>query len=386
MIARVGDVGDHASHLAGVEVPAAHLDDRAEAAVERAPARGLDHVHRIAEERVALQHARGPSRDGERLVEPMRGRACVVVDDATVGGAPCEPGDAGKRVAIGRARPSHGSALGEPALPMLSPASSARSSSRNVASPSPRTTKSTPSAPVQASVARLGSYPPATRCAPGHQARSRRMSLSAVRRWNVMQDRPMTSGRCSRTSRSTVPRTLPGTSTRSAIATCDGHRCCRPATRGRRSACTCRSWACARTRPASRGAARSSVRLAETAQLSTERGLAYTSQHDAGRPLGWSGCRACRVARSSVPDGHDRGARALTWDHEDQRCVASVWVTAWRRVRRPGVGQRAAPSESWHRRRSIARHWSRATASSCARRTSARRCRSGMDRSHSRPT
>jgi len=37
------------------------------------------------------------------------------------------------------------------------PASIARSSSRNVASPSPRTTKSTPSAPVQASVARLGS-------------------------------------------------------------------------------------------------------------------------------------------------------------------------------------------------------------------------------------
>ena len=109
VIARVGDVGDHASHLAGVEVPAAHLDDRAEAAVERAPARGLDHVHRIAEERVPLQHARGPSRDGERLVEPMRGRACVVVDDGAVGGPPGEPGDCGKRVAIGGApaEPAH---------------------------------------------------------------------------------------------------------------------------------------------------------------------------------------------------------------------------------------------------------------------------------------
>src|SRR5580704_10272684 len=41
---------------AGVEVASAHFDNRAEAAVEGAPARGLDHVDLPAEERVAAKH------------------------------------------------------------------------------------------------------------------------------------------------------------------------------------------------------------------------------------------------------------------------------------------------------------------------------------------
>ena len=47
------------SNRYGVEVPAAHLDDRAEAAVVGAAARRLDDVDRPAEQRVAGQHARG---------------------------------------------------------------------------------------------------------------------------------------------------------------------------------------------------------------------------------------------------------------------------------------------------------------------------------------
>ena len=52
------DVGHDAVDAVRMEVPAAHLDDRAEAAVERAAARRLDDVDLPAEERVAAQHAR----------------------------------------------------------------------------------------------------------------------------------------------------------------------------------------------------------------------------------------------------------------------------------------------------------------------------------------
>ena len=55
--ARVGDVGDHARRSEAVEVAPAHLDDRAEAAVEGAAARGLDDVDLAAEQRVAGEHA-----------------------------------------------------------------------------------------------------------------------------------------------------------------------------------------------------------------------------------------------------------------------------------------------------------------------------------------
>ena len=51
---RVGDVGEHALDRIRMKVAAAHLDDRAEAAVERAAARGFDDVDRPAEQRVAV--------------------------------------------------------------------------------------------------------------------------------------------------------------------------------------------------------------------------------------------------------------------------------------------------------------------------------------------
>jgi len=66
--AGVGDVGDDAWNREAVEVPPAHLDDRAEAAVERAAARRLDDVHLAAEHRVAGEHARIPLRRRDRAV------------------------------------------------------------------------------------------------------------------------------------------------------------------------------------------------------------------------------------------------------------------------------------------------------------------------------
>src|SRR5262249_34999606 len=64
VIARVADVGQDAVESEGVKVPPAHLDDRAEAAIERATARGLDDIDLLAEELVAPENAgialRGP--------------------------------------------------------------------------------------------------------------------------------------------------------------------------------------------------------------------------------------------------------------------------------------------------------------------------------------
>ena len=56
------------SNRVRVEVPAAHLDDRAEAAVEGAAARRLDDVDRPAEQRVAAEHARAAVGQPQRAV------------------------------------------------------------------------------------------------------------------------------------------------------------------------------------------------------------------------------------------------------------------------------------------------------------------------------
>ena len=67
VVARVADVGQHAVHGVRVEVAAAHLDDRAEAAVERAAARRFDDVDLASEERVALEHARAAVGQANRV-------------------------------------------------------------------------------------------------------------------------------------------------------------------------------------------------------------------------------------------------------------------------------------------------------------------------------
>src|SRR5207248_2289694 len=56
VLVSVAYVGDHAVKRVGVKIPPAHFDDRTEAAIVGAPARGLDHVYRPAKYGVALQH------------------------------------------------------------------------------------------------------------------------------------------------------------------------------------------------------------------------------------------------------------------------------------------------------------------------------------------
>ena len=68
-----------------MEVPAAHLDDRAEAAIERAPPRSLDDVDLLAEEGIALQHPRPPVRQAERVRGEAENRPGRVAHDAPVG-------------------------------------------------------------------------------------------------------------------------------------------------------------------------------------------------------------------------------------------------------------------------------------------------------------
>ena len=81
---RVGDVGQHAVDRIRMEVAAAHLDDRAEAAVEGAPARGLDDVHRPAEQRVAVRHARRRFGQRQRFSREPGHRAIGVVHQHAV--------------------------------------------------------------------------------------------------------------------------------------------------------------------------------------------------------------------------------------------------------------------------------------------------------------
>ena len=70
----IGDVRHHALDRPRVKVAAAHLDDRAEAAVVRAAARGLDDVHGPAEQRVSRRAARAARRGGRTRRQVATGR------------------------------------------------------------------------------------------------------------------------------------------------------------------------------------------------------------------------------------------------------------------------------------------------------------------------
>ena len=120
---RVADVGEDALDRIGVEVAPAHLDDRAEAAVERAAARGLHDVDLASEQRVAAEHAGRAVRRPDRRRRSDWPTGAIGVVEELVAVAERQAGD------LRRAR---------------SPRSMARTSSRNVTSPSPRTMKSTP--------------------------------------------------------------------------------------------------------------------------------------------------------------------------------------------------------------------------------------------------
>ena len=92
----VGDVGQDAIDAVDMKVPAAHLDDRAEAAVVGATARGLDDVDRPAHQRIAAEHAGAAVGEAQRVGrEPRDGTGGV--RNKSVRCPECEPGDAVER-------------------------------------------------------------------------------------------------------------------------------------------------------------------------------------------------------------------------------------------------------------------------------------------------
>src|SRR5688572_32670350 len=62
---RIADIRNNAAHVVSEKVPAAHLDDRTETAIEGATAGCFDDVYRPAQHRVALEHSRIPPRGSD---------------------------------------------------------------------------------------------------------------------------------------------------------------------------------------------------------------------------------------------------------------------------------------------------------------------------------
>src|SRR5690242_6261936 len=58
----VADIFDDAVHCKNVKISTAHFDDRTKAAIERAAARGFDHIDRPSEHGVSVQNASGTVR------------------------------------------------------------------------------------------------------------------------------------------------------------------------------------------------------------------------------------------------------------------------------------------------------------------------------------
>src|SRR5215510_1734437 len=83
-IARAADVGQDPVEGEGVEVAPAHLDDRAEAAIERAAARGFHHVDLAPQELVALQNARIALRRPDLAVDETVDRTVRIVVEGAV--------------------------------------------------------------------------------------------------------------------------------------------------------------------------------------------------------------------------------------------------------------------------------------------------------------
>ena len=115
--AGVADVVEHAIERIGVEVAAAHFNDGAEAAVVGAAARGFDDIDLASEQGVAAEHARGAVGQADFAIFQAMHRASRVVPPAVA-------------IAVGE------TADGFEAAAVFS---RARSSSRKVTSPSPRT-------------------------------------------------------------------------------------------------------------------------------------------------------------------------------------------------------------------------------------------------------
>src|SRR4030095_1627015 len=77
-----GDVGEHALDGIWMEVTPAHLDDRTEAAIERAPARGFHHVDAPAQQRVVGEDPRVTVWQPQRVRGQREPRAVAVVGES----------------------------------------------------------------------------------------------------------------------------------------------------------------------------------------------------------------------------------------------------------------------------------------------------------------
>ena len=222
-----------------MEVAAAHLDDRAEAAVVGAAARGLDDVDRAAEEGVAGR-ARARARSGSA------NRAVV------------EPADRPRRRCVnGSGRRRGYDRPGNARRPAAPPFESAAAASRNVSSPSPRTMKSTPDRRRLVGLGRQARIVAAgddghRRLDRANQPDELQRGLAAGTSSPTGRRRP---DRASRISRSTVGThaILDEDRDRRRRRVVPGRRC-RRATPALRSASASSAQACARTSRASRGA------------------------------------------------------------------------------------------------------------------------------------
>ena len=233
---RVGDVGQHAIDRPGVKVPAAHLDDRAEAAVVGAAARRLDDVDRPADERVARQHPCGAV--GQRHV--LAGQAAH---------RPVGIADEGRALPIRQAGDAAQVAAAFERAQELAEGQVALAAHDDVDAPCRILVDLRGEARVVAADDNGDA---------GLERAHERDDFRAVPRWNVMTDRPTTSGSTSRIRRSTVWRTSRARESGRQSRRGDGDRRCRRARRARRSASASSPSPCARRSRASRGGGRSS--------------------------------------------------------------------------------------------------------------------------------
>ena len=208
-----------------MEVAAAHFDDRAEAAIEGAAARGLHHVDLPPHHGVAVQHAGAALGQADFVAFQAVHRTRRIL---------CQPSSADTTVLE-----SHRSLRR-----FRSPAAIRETSARLRRA---RCNQFRCRLPCRLRARGWDRSRPPRRARRDAASATIATIRSAVLRWKVMTERPTTSGLISRTSRSTVSRTFaaPGSGRRRRLG--DADRRFLPAKSARHWACAPRPWACART-------------------------------------------------------------------------------------------------------------------------------------------
>src|SRR5574337_315075 len=82
VVTGIADVRNHPVKRVGVEIPAAHLDDRAEAAIERTAARGLDDIDLSPECGVSAEYPRVAVRQSYLATFQVADRSVRIVTEA----------------------------------------------------------------------------------------------------------------------------------------------------------------------------------------------------------------------------------------------------------------------------------------------------------------